>query len=1515
MAGMSTPVLYPNRVSVHPVCPPFESSNWVGGYEGGHCSPSLLFDCGLSFRLNPFEPPYRRFLNTRRLFNEQRPEVLASHLHDAVWPEYSQRAVPSNLAASSIHPSSSNEHFKSCEDDHSLDTDNDEEELAGCPSADSRARARGLDTEDASNPAWSDPSRPAVRESFASRRTASFTGGVQTFNEKWVLSMDIEHKLRGHQGCVNTIHVDSLGQFLLSGSDDRYLCMYNTFTWELLHRYSTGHTRNIFDAKFLPYDCTKIVSCGMDGETFLLDTVADISFSKFSSSSVGSSVLCSICWPNTAYVAYGDGRLVCIDTRCCIGWSTHSTVLSPTSVFSLNGIATHERCPYTIACATDVGYIFLVDIRMNSLAPYAALGVLKPPFMRTMQPFRPQPSPYGSSSDRLIRRGGVSNLSFSERGDWLAINFRNEDAFIIPWQSCLQRAYAKFAPDEEDPCNSMGLEASNRAPSEVRMHLTGGQSIPIVPCSVSDGMRCLYGRVNCDTMFKAIIFLEDDTMVCTGSDDGSVVFWRSDDGKYLGKIPGDGSIVNGVLYPPSLKRLLTCGLDSTVKVFAPMLREEDSETERDVSEALFWSRDRSRMVSSVVEPLWPAATPARFREAERSGYGEMGRTIGGVGEYVRSTVARLGWMININSSYTTVNFDTDANNPDAEEGEGDSTYSSVHSYGLAARLSSEPHLAHDLEIRLTRNPVRSRSWDPNPRLLFLLQRTNSNEEGDSSPTNTGSDSEESAAHSNSEVFFVDSNEQTAPGLDNALHSDSSVSEGYALRQPIESEVDQSETTGPRISASQLSHQQSIINILNALILSECLLVQTISSSTNRARLAQIRNCLESVVPEFYPTSPRTGARQDAPLLDETFLAGYSERTTDVFAFGPSRTDEEQSSVARSEEDSLLESFSSGGSDVGGVSTTILANMTERRRLSSAFASAGPSAIRNRAEAQSRGGDHEGRGERRTDEAPSSRQRQGGGASNSHQDPRRRPKKQKTQDQYQHRPIRKYLRVVHHLLNVVRELFEQRRCLGYNLTSRRNGLHLLRFFEVGSQPLSWETCSLANPMFPWLRTQLKMEESVRWVSLPPPFDSTLADAAPDERGGFIPDRTNPHGGGGGHDAERAFLGIAGLKDADHFYDVILQAESNRWLKGRQRKFGDLTHRLVLLLRVVHLLLANHHPACLTARQSRRYCALLACLHAHWVYFYMSVGMWDLALIHCDVLDGSFEFANLRGMGASAGPEPLRSPPRRRRPHVAKSKSRPKRPPGGAVVAPPNPSEGGAREPPSSSSRLSPSSSPPSRSPTFVRDPDVYRWVPNLHAHLPCSSSEQGGPSNADGNDIDDDLARGNTLTMPMRCYRKLLIPLVLKVKILAGAIQVLEDQLALQRRPREEILITETSEMLSDLNLDTIGIDFAFLKSEILLTARAQLQRYMQGVREDFICHSFPQSIFPARKLDDAQQHEKTEAQVRVLQAQLSEAYHELRRRMRQHPNKTLTNRILSVLAQCNILTTVPVEEGNDGIAS
>lgn len=81
------------------------------------------------------------------------------------------------------------------------------------------------------------------------------------------------HNLKHHSGCVNHVSFNSTGELLLSGSDDMRVGIWQLGQDARLQAFlATGHTQNIFCARFMPGTDDKVIaSCSGDGSIRIMD--------------------------------------------------------------------------------------------------------------------------------------------------------------------------------------------------------------------------------------------------------------------------------------------------------------------------------------------------------------------------------------------------------------------------------------------------------------------------------------------------------------------------------------------------------------------------------------------------------------------------------------------------------------------------------------------------------------------------------------------------------------------------------------------------------------------------------------------------------------------------------------------------------------------------------------------------------------------------------------------------------------------------------------------------------------------------------------------------------------------------------------------------------------------------------------------------------------------------------------------------------------------------------------------
>ncbi|KAI7859691.1 WD40-repeat-containing domain protein [Circinella umbellata] len=92
-------------------------------------------------------------------------------------------------------------------------------------------------------------------------------------DESLMARMTLYKELYGHEGCVNSLYWSHGGDKLLSGSDDTLVCVW--LPWEnyrMAYAIETGHTANIFSAKFMPQSSDSvIVTASADSEIRVFD--------------------------------------------------------------------------------------------------------------------------------------------------------------------------------------------------------------------------------------------------------------------------------------------------------------------------------------------------------------------------------------------------------------------------------------------------------------------------------------------------------------------------------------------------------------------------------------------------------------------------------------------------------------------------------------------------------------------------------------------------------------------------------------------------------------------------------------------------------------------------------------------------------------------------------------------------------------------------------------------------------------------------------------------------------------------------------------------------------------------------------------------------------------------------------------------------------------------------------------------------------------------------------------------
>ncbi|XP_067034508.1 DDB1- and CUL4-associated factor 8-like isoform X6 [Acropora muricata] len=81
-----------------------------------------------------------------------------------------------------------------------------------------------------------------------------------------VKRLSLHNRLEHHQKCDNTLHFNMSGDLLASGSDDPDIVIWDWFKGDRKIAYNSGHSEDVSQVKFMPYNDTTIVTCAGDGE-------------------------------------------------------------------------------------------------------------------------------------------------------------------------------------------------------------------------------------------------------------------------------------------------------------------------------------------------------------------------------------------------------------------------------------------------------------------------------------------------------------------------------------------------------------------------------------------------------------------------------------------------------------------------------------------------------------------------------------------------------------------------------------------------------------------------------------------------------------------------------------------------------------------------------------------------------------------------------------------------------------------------------------------------------------------------------------------------------------------------------------------------------------------------------------------------------------------------------------------------------------------------------------------------
>lgn len=352
-----------------------------------------------------------------------------------------------------------------------------------------------------------------------------------------VKRLELMYKLDKHHGCVNAISFNQSGTRLASGSDDKKIIVWDWAIGQSIVSYSSGHTSNVFQSKFLPLTGDNhIVSSARDGQVRLavLSSTGECRGTRRLAHHRKPVNKLSLL-PETPHVflsAGEDGKVMAIDVRNS-KQSTLVTVKNNRSKVGLYSVDTHplngdEFC----VCGRDY-YIRIYDKRkidangapMKKFCPSHILGTDK----------------YTNVTCALYNHDGTEILG----------SYNDESLYLF------------------DTRHSDG----------------------------ADFVHKYEGHRNSVTVKSCDFFGPKSEYIMSGSDCGHIFFWDKNTEAIVQFMRGDESgVVNALVGHPQFPILATSGLDSDVKIWVPSC-EEDPEMKQEIS----WMKELKKTVAQNLQ--------------------------------------------------------------------------------------------------------------------------------------------------------------------------------------------------------------------------------------------------------------------------------------------------------------------------------------------------------------------------------------------------------------------------------------------------------------------------------------------------------------------------------------------------------------------------------------------------------------------------------------------------------------------------------------------------------------------------------------------------------------------------------------------------------------------------------------------------------------------------------------------------------------------------------------------------
>lgn len=390
-------------------------------------------------------------------------------------------------------------------------------------------------------------------------------------NRSLVGRLTLTHELKKHTGCVNTVAWSACGRYIITGSDDTRICIWD---WEnngkLKSCFTTGHTANIFCAKFIPFtNNSRVISCAGDGVINVFDLEESMALKeKFRQYRChGGSVKKLVTYDDNPHLFLScstDGTVRRFDLR---ENTTNGAVLVSHRKLDINSI---DKSKNLFCIGTNDPIVRVYDLRYNDDNPFA--NYCPQPLLKIID----------SPQNTYIAKGHITGVAF--KGDEILASYTGDSIYLFDINNSKQYVKSVFPRNsidendlsiysDKDIYGDKDIESNIEKKEEIIIEneeKAEDKNIEETKDENSNTFVQQYsGHCNQRTVKSVAFYGPNWEYVLSGSDDGNVFIWDKKTAKLVNLMKGDECVVNVSSGHPFDPILATVGIDNTVKVFTP----------------------------------------------------------------------------------------------------------------------------------------------------------------------------------------------------------------------------------------------------------------------------------------------------------------------------------------------------------------------------------------------------------------------------------------------------------------------------------------------------------------------------------------------------------------------------------------------------------------------------------------------------------------------------------------------------------------------------------------------------------------------------------------------------------------------------------------------------------------------------------------------------------------------------------------------------------------------------------